>query len=322
MTATTTTPTIDGLHHITAISGPPQRNLDFYAKVLGLRFVKRTVNFDDPSVYHLYYGDEVGTPGTVLTFFPWERMGRGRPGVGEASLTQFAVPPGSLAFWRTRLEANGALVSGPAERFGEERLLGEDPDGLKFALVVPADGDERAPWTTAPWTTEAIDREVAIRGFHGVTLTLAEAAPTAALLEGLLGYEALGEEAGTHRFAAPHARHGRLVDIVVLPDGQRALQGRGSVHHIAFAVADRAAQIAARERLVAAGYGVTPQIDRNYFYSIYFRSPGGVLFEIATAEPGFTVDEDVAELGHGLKLPSQHEHLRAGLEQILPPLTL
>ena len=317
MTATTTTPAIEGLHHITAISGPPQRNLDFYAKVLGLRFVKRTVNFDDPSVYHLYYGDEAGTPGTVLTFFPWERLGRGRPGVGEASLTQFAVPPGSLPFWRTRLEANGALVSGPAEHFDEERLLGEDPDGLKFALVVPADEDQRAPWTT-----EAIDRAVAIRGFHGVTLTLADPAPTAALLEGLLGYAALGEEAGTHRFAAPHARHASRVDIVVLRDGQRALQGRGSVHHIAFAVADRAAQLAFRERLVAAGYGVTPVIDRNYFYSIYFRSPGGVLFEIATAEPGFTVDEAVAELGHNLKLPSQHEHLRAELERILPPLML
>jgi glyoxalase family protein len=312
---------IEGLHHVTAISGPAQRNLDFYAKVLGLRFVKRTVNFDDPSVYHLYYGDEAGTPGTVLTFFPWERMGRGRPGVGEASLTQFAVPPGSLPFWRTRLEANGALVSGPAERFGEATLLGEDPDGLKFALVVPAGRDERAPWRTAPWTTEAIEREVAIRGFHGVTLTLADPAPTAALMEGLLGYEALGEEAGTHRFAAPHARHARL-DIVALPDGQSALLGRGSVHHIAFAVADRAAQLAVRERLVSAGYGVTPVIDRNYFYSIYFRSPGGVLFEIATAEPGFAVDEPEGELGKNLRLPAQHEHLRAELLRLLPPLKI
>jgi glyoxalase family protein len=317
MTATTTMPTIDGLHHITAISGPPQRNLDFYAKVLGLRFVKRTVNFDDPSVYHLYYGDEVGTPGTALTFFSWERLGRGRPGVGEASLTQFTVPPGSLPFWRTRLEANDALVSGPTEHFGEARLLGEDPDGLKFALVVPSAADERAPWTT-----ESTPPEVAIRGFHGVTLTLSDPAPTAALLEDLLGYEALGREAGTHRFAAPHAGHARLVDIVVLADGQRALQGRGSVHHIAFAIADRAAQLAARERLVAAGYGVTPVIDRSYFFSIYFRSPGGVLFEIATAEPGFAVDEPATELGQRLRLPSQHEHLRAELERILPPLAL
>jgi glyoxalase family protein len=311
------TPIIEGLHHVTAISGPAQRNLDFYAKVLGLRFVKRTVNFDDPSVYHLYYGNEAGAPGTVMTFFPWERMSRGRPGVGEVSLTQFAVPPDSLPFWRSRLEANAALVSGPAERFAEETLLGEDPDGLKFALVVPADRDERAPWAEG-----GIADAVAIRGFHGVTLTLADPAPTAALLGSLLGYQASGEQAGTQRYATPHARHARVVDIVALPDGQRALQGRGSVHHIAFAVADRAAQLAMRERLAAAGYGVTPVIDRNYFYSIYFRSPGGVLFEIATAEPGFAVDEPVAELGQNLKLPPQHERLRAELERILPPLAL
>ncbi|MCE3248324.1 MAG: ring-cleaving dioxygenase, partial [Geminicoccaceae bacterium] len=274
-----------------------------YAKVLGLRFVKKTVNFDDPSVYHLYYGDRQGTPGTVMTFFPWERMGRGRPGVGEVSLTQFAVPPGSLPFWRTRLEANAALVSGPAEAFGEAGLLGEDPDGLKFALVVPADEDDREPWTTA-----GIERAVAIRGFHGVTLTLADAAPTAVLLEDLLGYERLGEEA--------------IVDLVARPDGQRALQGGGSVHHIAFAVADRAAQLEVRRRLAAAGHGVTPVIDRNYFYSIYFRSPGGVLFEIATAEPGFAVDEPEGELGQNLRLPAQHEHLRAELLRLLPPLEI
>ena len=308
------TAVIEGLHHITAISGRPQRNLDFYAKVLGLRFVKKTVNFDDPSVYHLYYGDRQGTPGTVLTFFAWERLGRGRPGTGEASLTQFAVPPDSLAFWRTRLEANQALVSEAGLRFGEETLLGQDPDGLAFALVAPAEADDRAPWTT-----DGIGEEVAIRGFHGVTLTLADPAPTAALLE-LLGYQAAGAEAGTQRFASPHARHARLVDLVVLPDGQRALQGQGSVHHIAFRVADRAAQSAVREQLQAAGFQVTPQIDRNYFYSIYFRSPGGVLFEVATDEPGFTVDEDIAELGRSLKLPHQHEPLRAELERILPPI--
>ncbi|MCC2662598.1 MAG: ring-cleaving dioxygenase [Geminicoccaceae bacterium] len=308
---------IEGLHHVTAISGPAQRNLDFYAKVLGLRFVKKTVNFDDPSVYHLYYGDRQGTPGTVMTFFPWERMGRGRPGVGEVSLTQFAVPPGSLPFWRTRLEANAALVSGPAEAFGEAGLLGEDPDGLKFALVVPADEDDREPWTTA-----GIERAVAIRGFHGVTLTLADAAPTAVLLEDLLGYERLGEEAGTQRYATPQARHARIVDLVARPDGQRALQGGGSVHHIAFAVADRAAQLEVRRRLAAAGHGVTPVIDRNYFYSIYFRSPGGVLFEIATAEPGFAVDEPEGELGQNLRLPAQHEHLRAELLRLLPPLEI
>jgi glyoxalase family protein len=308
---------VEGLHHVTAISGAPQRNLDFYAKVLGLRFVKKTVNFDDPSVYHLYYGSEAGAPGTAMTFFPWERMGRGRQGVGETALTHFAVPDGSLAFWREHLEAKGALVAGPAERFGEALVRGEDPDGLQFALVVPAGGDERAPWSDG-----GIDPDLAIRGFHGVTLDLADHAPTAALLEGLLDYETAGEENGIHRYVSRHARHAHVVDIALRPDGPRSLQGRGSVHHIAFAVADRAAQLAVRERLVAAGHGVTPVIDRNYFYSIYFRSPGGVLFEIATAEPGFTVDEPLRELGHGLRLPAQHEHLRAQLERILPPLRI
>ncbi len=182
--------------------------------------------------------------------------------------------------------------------------------------MVPADDDERTPWTTA-----GIDSEVAIRGFHGVTLTLAETAPTAVLL-GLLGYQPIAQEDGMERYATPHAREARFVDIDLRPNGGRAFQGAGSVHHIAFAVADRAAQMAVRERLVAAGHAVTPQIDRNYFYSIYFRSPGGVLFEVATGEPGFAVDEPTAELGRHLKLPGQHEHLRAELERRLPPLSL
>jgi glyoxalase family protein len=310
-------PTINGIHHITAISGPAQRNLDFYTKVLSLRFVKKTVNFDDPGVYHLYYGNEVGTPGTVLTFFAWEHAARGRAGVGEASLTQFAVPAGSLRFWRQRLEAAGAPFSGPSRRFGEEALLRQDPDGLRFALVVPTPDDDRAPWTT-----EEIPAEVAIRGFHGVTLSLAEHEPTAALLVDLLGYQPVGEEDGTHRYASPHARQARLVDIALQPGAGRAAQGAGSVHHVAFSVVDRAAEMEVRARLVAAGYNVTPQIDRNYFYSIYFRSPGGVLFEIATEEPGFAVDEPVAELGRHLKLPRQHEHLRSELERVLPTLTV
>jgi glyoxalase family protein len=310
-------PTISGLHHVTAIADRAQRNLDFYAGVLGLRFIKKTVNFDDPGTYHLYYGNEVGTPGTVMTFFPWSGVPRGRRGVGEAALTQFAVPPGSLPFWRQRLEARDVSVDGPRERFGEELLLARDPDGLELALVTPAGDDERAPWITAE-----IGQEVAIRGFHGVTLRLAEAVPTAALLEELLGYQAIGEEGGTERYASPHARHARFVDVDARPGRERALQGAGTVHHIAFAVADRPSQMAVRERLVAAGYQVTPQIDRNYFYSIYFRSPGGVLFEIATEEPGFTVDEPAAELGQHLTLPPQHEHLRAELERGLPPLSL
>ena len=310
-------PTINGLHHITAISGSAQRNLDFWAGLLGLRFVKKTVNFDDPGTYHLYYGNETGTPGTVMTFFPWAGVPRGRRGTGEASLTQLAVPPGSLPFWRQRLEARDLAVDGPRRRFDEELLHARDPDGLELALVVPATADEREPWTTAE-----IGEGVAIRGFHGVTLTLAEAAPTAALLEGLLGYQAVGAADDVERYASPHVRHARFVDIDARPGRERALQGAGSVHHIAFAVVDRAAQMQVRERLVAAGHQVTPQIDRNYFYSIYFRSQGGVLFEIATEEPGFMVDEPRAELGRHLKLPRQHEHLRAELERVLPPLSL
>jgi glyoxalase family protein len=309
------TPTIDGLHHITAISGPPQRNLDFYTRVLGLRFVKRTVNFDDPHVYHLYYADEAGTPGSVLTFFAWTDLPRGRRGVGETSLTQFSVPDGSLDFWQARLEAHEVQVSDPGAVFGEKRLVGHDPDGLAFALVIAGDGDDRAPWTTGE-----IGPEVAVRGFHGVTLTLAERAATERLLIEQLGYQPAGREADVVRYATPNARHARLVDIAEQPDGGIARQGTGSVHHIAFAVRDRAAQMAIRERLVAAGHRVTPQIDRNYFYSIYFRSPGGVLFEVATEEPGFTVDEPLAELGRNLKLPAQHEHLRATLERTLAPL--
>lgn len=312
-----TSATVKGIHHVTAISGAPQRNLDFYAKVLGLRFVKKTVNFDDPSVYHLYYGNERGEPGTAMTFFPWAHLPPGRRGTGEASLTWFAVPEGSLTFWRRRLEAAGVPVEGPHERFGEPALHARDPDDLPFALVVPATPDGRAPWTTA-----AIPADVAIRGFHGVTLTLADAGPTAALLVDLLDYEPAGQEGDTQRLVAKHARHARVVDVVERPDVPPARQGLGSVHHVAFAVADRPAQMAVRERLVAAGHRVTPQIDRNYFFSIYFRSPGGVLFEVATEEPGFTVDEPVAELGRNLRLPAQHEHLRATLERTLPPLTL
>lgn len=309
--------TINGLHHVTAISGDPQRNLDFYAKTLGLRFVKKTVNFDDPGTYHLYYGDEVGTPGTALTFFPWEHLPRGQSGTGETSITWFAVPAGSLDFWRQRLEAAGAPVRDPERVFGEERLVFEDPDGLRVALVVPVDGDERTPWTTGE-----VGEAVAVRGFHGITLMLDEAASTARVLTELFGYQPAGQEGNASRYATPNARHARFVDIVEAPNAERALQGRGSVHHVAFSVADRAAQAKMRERIAAAGHNVTPQIDRNYFYSIYFRTPGGVLFEVATEEPGFTVDEPVAELGRNLKLPRQHEPLRAELERTLPPLSL
>jgi glyoxalase family protein len=244
-------------------------------------------------------------------------MRLGRRGVGEASLTQFSIPPGSLPFWRERLERAGAPLAGPTAVFGEERLVFEDPDGMKAALVVATDRDQRTPWTTSE-----IGEDSAIRGFHGVTLSLADHTATAELLTALLGYEAAGKEGNTYRYAMPPARSARLVDIVELPGGQPALQAGGSVHHVAFSVADRAAQAEVRDRLVHAGYQVTPQIDRNYFFSIYFRSPGGVLLEVATEEPGFTVDEPVTELGRNLKLPQQHEPRRAEIERVLPPLAV
>ncbi len=309
-------PTINGLHHVTAIAADAQRNHGFWTEVLGLRFVKRTVNFDDPGTYHLYYGDEVGTPGTALTFFPWRHLPRGREGTGEASQTAFAVPEGSLAFWRDRLAAHNVEHEPPAPYLGEEAIIFYDPDGMKAALVVPEEPDDRAPWTTPE-----IAAEHAVRGFHGVTLTLADGAATARLLTEVFGYEPVGRGDGNvQRYASPHAAHARYVDIALRPNAPPALQGAGRVHHIAFAVEDDAAQAAFRERLIAAGLSVTPRIDRTYFRSIYFRSPGGVLFEIATEGPGFTVDEAREELGRNLKLPPQHEHLRARLERELPPL--
>jgi glyoxalase family protein len=310
---------ITGLHHVTAICGAPQRNLDFYAKVLGLRFVKRTVNFDDPSVYHLYYGDETGAPGTAMTFFPWEQLSAARRGTGEVALTTFSVPDGSLEFWRARLAAAGVTHHQPEPRFGEPALALTDPDGLPLALVIATEPDARPPWVTAE-----IGAEHAVRGFHGVGLTLDERAPTAALLTEVMGYERVASAGRIHRYAAPYGATARYVDIAEDPGGAPAASGLGAVHHIAFAVADDDAQDHFRRQLIGAGHRVTPRIDRTYFHSIYFRSPGGVLFEIATEGPGFTVDEPRASLGQSLKLPAQHEHLimRARLQQSLPPLTM
>jgi glyoxalase family protein len=309
-------PSINGLHHVTAISGAPQRNLDFYARVLGLRFVKRTVNFDDPSVYHLYYGNEIGAPGTAMTFFPWEHLPPARRGTGEVALTSFSVPAGSLDFWRERLSRLGVPHHEPEPMFDEPALALPDPDGLPLALVAE-ESDPRLPWSTPE-----IDAGHALRGFHGVALALNVGAATAELLTEVMGYEHVASANRAHRYAAPHATTARYVDLIEAPDGAPAWSGLGAVHHIAFAVADDAAQDHFRRRLIEAGHRVTPRIDRTYFHSIYFQTPGGVLFEIATAGPGFTVDEPRATLGQELKLPRQHEHLRARLQQILPPLTL
>jgi glyoxalase family protein len=305
-------PHVHGLHHVTAITADARGNLAFWRDVLGLRFVKKTVNFDDPSIYHLYYGDELGRPGSAMTFFAWEQIAPGRRGVGEVAEVQLAVPADALAWWEERLDRAGCDTT-RGERFGAPRLGFRDADGLDLALVEAPD-DAREPW--AP---PAVPAEVAIRGFHGVTLALGEAGATAAVLTELLDYRAVGEAGDVRRLVAPEGSAAPLVDLATSTAAPARL-GAGSVHHVAFAVADRAAQDAVRTKLLRAGLQVTPPIDRDYFHAIYFRTPGGVLFEVATEAPGFTVDEPAAQLGTALKLPRQHEHLRAELERTLPPL--
>ncbi|MCB1507689.1 MAG: ring-cleaving dioxygenase [Hyphomicrobiaceae bacterium] len=306
---------VNGLHHVTAIASNAQANLDFWTGTLGLRLVKKTVNFDDPGTYHLYYGDALGRPGTAMTFFPWEHLQQGRPGSGEASLTLFSVPPGSLDFWRQRLGGSPSLDGGMSEAFGEKRLIVADPDGTRLALVEREDAREG-------WTTDAIGTDVAIRGFHGVALTLRETGSTEALLTGLLGYRTEAREGSVTRLRAEGTEGARIVDLIEAPGLATGSQGAGSVHHVAFSTPDDESQRAVQVLLAGNGFAVTPVIDRDYFNAIYFRSPGGVLFEVATEEPGFAIDEDPEALGTALKLPRQHEPLRARIEAVLPPLFL
>jgi glyoxalase family protein len=304
---------IKGLHHITAMARDAADNNEFYTQILGLRRVKKTVNFDEPGVYHLYYGDEAGTPGTIMTYFPFPDIARGRPGTGEVGTTVFAVPEGALGFWRQRLEAArlGDIATG--ESFGQQRLTFRGPDGDGLALIeVP--GDARAPWTG-----NGIKADEAIRGFHSASLRLKDGGATEGLLR-YMGYEIAETHRGIKRYHRPNGNGADFIDIETLPDVERAALGAGSVHHIAFAVADRAAQLDVRKALVDAGLNVTPVIDRDYFWAIYFRSPGGVLFEVSTNEPGFNTDEDSAHLGEALQLPKQHAHLRPFLEKTLEPL--
>lgn len=307
---------MSGLHHVTAIAGNALKNFDFYTAVLGLRFVKKTVNFDDPGTYHFYYGDEAGQPGTILTFFPWEHAGAGRNGVGQTHQTSFRVPSRSLGFWTQRFIEKGVVHEPIERRFGEPVLAFNDPDGMSLALVgVPDAEDEPA------WATNGIPAEHAIRGFHGVTLLLDDRAPTARILTGVFGFKEFGKEASVTRYRAPDVAVGGHVDIYEAKGFLRAHMGRGSVHHIAFRAKDDDEQAAMAKKLVAE-YGLHPteQKDRNYFRSVYFREPGGILFEIATDIPGFAVDEPVATLGRELKLPAFLEAHRKDIERVLPPL--
>lgn len=303
---------IQGLHHVTSLASSAVENNAFFTNVLELRRVKKTVNFDAPDVYHLYYGDEVGTPGSVMTYFPFQNAARGKRGVGEVGVTSFAIPVGASMAWAERLATFEVANIATDTRFGQVRVLFDGPDGDRFALAETHDDRD-------PWTDGGISADMAIRGFQGADMRLTDGGATAELLQ-FMGYEKFDQKDNITRFIIPGGNAANMIDIETLPDAPNATSSAGSVHHIAFAVENRARQLEVREALLDTGYQVTPVIDRDYFHAIYFRTPGGVLFEVATNEPGFDRDEDTAHLGESLKLPSRHEHLRTKLEAQLVPL--
>ena len=304
-----------GLHHVTAIASDPQRNLNFYTQVLGLRFVKRTVNFDDPGTYHFYFGDDAGSPGTILTFFPWPHAARGYSGTGEVTKTAFSVPAASLEYWQEMLTDQGILVEQTGRRFEEQVLTFRDPDGMKIEIVAHADaGAANAP------RFASVPPEHAIRGFFGVTLLEQKADQTAAILN-VMGFQKTGEEGNRIRFSAEGHALGNHIDLLVDPSAKFGRSGAGSVHHIAFRAKDDGAQKEWRQEIVK-HLDVTPVMDRTYFHSIYFREPGGVLFELATDPPGFAIDEPVESLGEELRIPQWLEPKRGLIEQRLAPIAL
>lgn len=307
---------ITGIHHITALAGEPQRNLDFYTGILGLRMVKKTVNFDAPDVYHFYYGNEQGNPGSILTFFPYEDIQQGRKGKGMANITTFSVPSDSLLFWEERFKKYKVNFQPAQDRFHSEAVIYfEDPDGLGLELVFN-DNDTRTGFTYGN-----IPVEHAIRGFYSVEIAQEGYERTAGLLTGGLDHQLIAEKGNRFRFAATDSP-GNYIDIVCSPDALRGLGGGGTVHHIAFSTRNKQSQLKVRERLTEIGSNPTPVLDRQYFESIYFREPGGVLFEVATAEPGFAIDEDPNHLGEQLKLPPQYESRRDLIEKAVKPVEL
>lgn len=307
---------MSGIHHITAIAGDASRNLDFYTRVLGLRLVKKTVNFDDPGTYHLYFGDETGTPGTILTFFPWAHASKGRNGVGMAQQTMFRVPETAIGYWTHRFVEKGVPHEAIEKRFGQSVLQFTDPDGMSLALVGVAGAEAEAAWDGGD-----VAAENAIRGFHGIRLLLEDVKSTGAILTDVLGFTEAGSEGNVTRFVAKGTKTGSVVEIHEAKGFLAARMGRGSVHHVAFRAASDEEQAEMRKKLVENHrIQATEQMDRNYFRSIYFREPGGVIFEIATDQPGFAVDEPVATLGQALKLPAFLEGQRKEIEAVLQPL--
>jgi glyoxalase family protein len=306
---------VNGVHHITAIAGPAQENLDFYAGVLGMRLVKRSVNQDDPSTYHLFYADADGHPGSDLTFFPWAEMAPPRPGYGLAMEVGLEVPQGSLDYWGRRLQRYGTQAGPIATRFGAQVLTFSDPHGLKVALVEAPAGRPFTPWDGSP-----VPHAHQLRGLHGAQLWERDASATKRFLTSTLGFEELASEAGWTRFGFRGSAG--VVDVRDAPEARRGAWGVGTVHHLAWRVDDEAHQAQVRSRVESAGAQATPMIDRFWFKSVYFREPGGVLFELATDGPGFAVDEDAAHLGETLVLPPWLETNRGSIEQALPPLSL
>ncbi|MGJ7030631.1 ring-cleaving dioxygenase [Niabella hirudinis] len=303
-----------GLHHITAIADNAKRNHAFYTNTLGLRLVKKTVNFDDPGTYHFYYGNESGAPGTILTFFPWEGIGKGYAGAGMATHIGYSVPEGSFDFWKKRFDETNIAYK-EAEIFGEQQLAFTDPDGLQLSLIIPSVSDNRVSWAT-----REVSADVATKGFHNATLTLQQADPTAKVLTDLLGYRQTAQEGNRYRFVNENIDTANYIDIIEDAAAGYGRNAAGTNHHIAFRVKDDTVQMELREKIAAAGLNITAKIDRDYFYSLYFREPGGVLFEIATDNPGFTRDESLEELGTALKLPKQYEPARTKIEAVLPKL--
>jgi len=311
------TRTITGIHHITAIAGDPQRNLDFYTTVLGLRLVKLTVNFDDPGTYHFYFGNHAGTPGSILTFFPWPNIRKGVIGSGQVTATTFAIPARSVAYWLRRLTEHGLTPNESGERFGERVIAFADPDGLPLELVATPHPDPSVAWKDGP-----VEPEHAICGFHSATLSEEGYEQTALLLQDTMGFDFAGNEGNRFRYKARNGSVGAIVDVVCTPDGRFGRLGAGTVHHIAWRTPDDDQQLIWRKDLVTLGYNVSPVMDRTYFHSIYYREPGGVLFEIATDPPGFALDESPEHLGERLMLPPQYESERSTLEHALPTLVL
>jgi glyoxalase family protein len=303
---------VKGIHHVTAIAGDPQQNFDFYTEILGLRLVKRTVNFDDPGTYHFYFGNERGEPGTILTFFPWPGAPRGRIGTGQVTATAFSVPEAGMGYWAERLQRNGVEFDGPSARFDESVLTFSDSDGLKLELVAQAEADGRTPWGGGP-----VPAEYAIRGLHSATISGRRCEQTHALLNEM-GFKLVAESERRFRFVTGDRGPGARVDLLCQPERRPGLVAVGTVHHIAWRAPDDAQQEVWRRHLAGLDVPVTAALDRNYFRSIYFREPGGVLFEIATDPPGFLIDEPLDELGAHLKLPAWLEPRRAEIERVLP----